>query len=73
MGCDNRCNSSLACGLTNTIIKKLIAENCGEGGIEEPDTSGCEATFVTATSFNGAPLVVKSCSKLSLGNKDMSP
>ena len=33
MGCDNRCNSSLACGLTNTIIKKLIAENCGEGGI----------------------------------------
>lgn len=68
MGCDNRCNSSLACGLTNTIIRKLIAENCGEGGVEEPDTSGCVATFVTATeflnhdnrysvtySFNGAP------------------
>ena len=44
MGCDNRCNSSLACGITNTIIRNLIAENCGEGGIEEPDTSGCEAT-----------------------------
>ena len=51
MGCDNRCNSSLACGLTNTLIRKLIAENCGEGGVEEPGTSGCEATFVTATEF----------------------
>lgn len=51
MGCDNRCNSSLACGLTNTIIRKLIAENCGEEGIEEPGTSDCEATFVTATEF----------------------
>ena len=68
MGCDNRCNSSLTCGITNTIIKKLIAENCGEGGVDGPDNSGCEATFVTATgpedvedsysvtySFNGGP------------------
>lgn len=68
MGCDNRCNSSLTCGITNTIIRNLIAENCGEGGIEGPDTSGCVATFVTAIenvdfeaeysvtfSFNGGP------------------
>lgn len=48
MGCDNRCNSSLTCGITNTIIRNLIAENCGEGGIEVPNTSGCVATFVTA-------------------------
>ena len=48
MGCDNRCNSSLTCGITNTIIRQLIAENCGEGGVDEPDNSGCVATFATA-------------------------
>lgn len=69
MSCNNRCNSSLACGISNAIVKKLIAENCGEEPIEEPVTSGCEATFVEATmtmdhdnrysvsfSINGAPI-----------------
>ena len=34
MGCNNgyinRCNSSLSCGISNTLVKKLIAEKCGE-------------------------------------------
>ena len=70
MGCDNRCNSSLTCGITNTIIRQLIAENCGEGGVDVPDNSGCVATFVEAVqtfieensfsvtySFNGGPQI----------------
>lgn len=54
MSCNNRCNSSFACGISNAIIKKLIAENCGEEfeggneGNEEPDNTVCVASFVTA-------------------------
>lgn len=70
MSCNNRCNSSLACGISNAIVKKLIAENCGEGGVDVPDDSGCVATFANAVqpfidensfsvtySFNGGPQI----------------
>ena len=71
MGCNNgcnnwrnnRCNSNLLCGLSNTLVKKLIAENCGE---EDKQDSGCEAT-------GDAPIIIKSCNTLNLGSIVVGP